>query len=188
MIPRLILHFIFSSLFVLVLVGCSSTDDLKDLKDQLAEIEAKPKGRIPPPPEFKAFQTFTYQSAGLRSPFERPVEVIFESKLQANASVKPDMQRRKEALERFSLDSMSFVGTLVKEDEKGAALWAIIDDGEGGVHRIKEGNYLGQNHGKVLSITDRRVEVLEIVPSGQLDDEGNKLWIERPRSLVLRDE
>lgn len=187
MIPRSVLYFVFSSFLVLLFVGCSSTDDLKDLKDKLAEIEAKPKGRIPPPPEFKAFQTFTYQSAGLRSPFERPVEVIFETKLQAGKSVKPDLQRRKEALERFSLDAMSFVGTLIKEDE-GSALWAIIDDGVGGVHRVKEGSYLGQNHGKVLSITDRRVEVLEIVPSGQLDDEGNKLWIERPRSLVLRDE
>jgi type IV pilus assembly protein PilP len=187
MIPRSILHFIFCSGLILMFVGCSSTDDLKDLKDKLAEIEQKPKGRIPPPPEFKAFQTFTYQSAGLRSPFEQPVEVIFETKIKAGNAIAPDLQRRKEALERYSLDSMSFVGTLIKEDD-GGALWAIIDDGVGGVHRVKEGNYLGQNFGKILRINDRRVEVLEIVPSGQLDDEGNKLWIERPRSLVLRDE
>ncbi len=172
---------------VLSLVACSSGDEMQDLRAKLAEINAKPKGRIPPPPEFKAFETFTYQSAGLRSPFERPVEVVFETKIQVGKSVTPDLQRRKEPLERFSLDAMLFVGTLAKEQQEGT-LYAIIDDGSGGVHRVQIGDYLGQNYGKVVSINARRIEVIEIVPSGQLDDEGNKLWVERPRNLVLRDE
>jgi type IV pilus assembly protein PilP len=167
--------------------ACSSSDDMQDVRAKLKEIEDKPKGRIPPPPEFKAFETFTYQSAGVRSPFEKPVEVIFETEIQAGESVEPDLQRRKEALEKYSLDAMSFVGTLSKEDE-GNELFAIIDDGDGGVHRVQAGDYLGQNHGKIININVRRIEVMEIVPSGQLDDEGNKLWIERPRNLVLRDE
>lgn len=169
------------------ILGCSSNDGMQDLRVKLKEIEDKPKGRIPPPPEFKAFDTFTYQSAGMRSPFEKPVEVIFQEKIQVGESVKPDLERRKEALEKFSLDAMAFVGTLSKEDE-GNSLYAIIDDGDGGVHRVQVGDYLGQNHGKVLNINTRRIELIEIVPSGQLDDDGNKLWIERPRNLVLRDE
>jgi len=167
--------------------SCSSSDDMQDLREKMLEIEKKPKGRIPPPPEFKAFETFTYQSAGMRSPFERPVEIIFESKIQVGNSVKPDLDRRKEALEKFSLDAMAFVGTLAKEDE-GNTLYAIIDDGDGGVHRVQESDYMGQNHGRIVSINARRIELLETVPSGQLDDDGNKLWIERPRNLVLRDE
>ena len=176
------------ALTVLVLFSsCSSSDDLADLRETMEEIEKKPKGRIAPPPEFKAFETFTYQSAGMRSPFERPVEVIFETKIQVGRSVKPDFDRRKEALEKFSLDAMAFVGTLAKEDE-GNELYAIIDDGDGGVHRVQANDYMGQNHGRIVSINERRIELLEIVPSGQLDDDGNKLWIERPRNLVLRDE
>jgi type IV pilus assembly protein PilP len=174
-------------LIVFVLFSCSSSDDLQDLRAQLIEIEKKPKGRIPPPPEFKAFETFTYQSAGKRSPFERPVEIIFETKIQVGKSVKPDFNRRKESLEKFSLDAMAFVGTLAKEDE-GNELYAIIDDGSGGVHRVQTNDYMGQNHGRIVSINARRIELLEIVSSGQLDDDGNKLWIERPRNLVLRDE
>lgn len=183
------------SLFRLVVVtlscffifACSSSDDMQDLRAKMKEIEDKPKGRIPPPPEFKAFDTFTYQSAGMRSPFEKPAEVIFRDKIEIGQSVKPDLLRRKEALEKFSLDSMAFVGTLSKEDE-GNELYAIIDDGDGGVHRVQAGDYLGQNYGKILNINARRIELIEIVPSGQLDDDGNKLWIERPRNLVLRDE
>ncbi len=179
---------IFSAVLVsTILISCGSGGDMSDLRKRMDDIEAKPKGRIPPPPEFKAFETFTYQSAGKRSPFERPVEVIIETKIEVGKSVTPDLQRRKETLEKFSLDAMAFVGTLSKEEE-GDALFAIIDDGNGGVHRVESGDFLGQNHGRILNITDRRIELLEIIPSGQLDDDGEKLWIERPRNLVLRED
>lgn len=174
----------FLALALLLVVGCGG-GEFEDLNVKLDEIRSKPKGRIPPPPEFKAFEIFTYQSAGFRSPFEPPVNVVFVTKIRSGRSVKPDVQRRKESLERYSLDAMAFVGTLAHESEE---LWAIVDDGEGGVHRVKQGNYLGQNHGKIVGVSERQVELLEIVPSGQLDDDGNKLWIERPRNLVLRDE
>jgi len=174
---------VFASYFLL---ACGS-NDMQDLRKQLEEIESKPKGRIPPPPEFKAFETFTYQSAGLRSPFERPADVEIRTVVSDGKVVKPDLNRRKEALERFSLDAMSFVGTLSKEKE-GNELYALVDDGDGGVHRVQVGDYLGQNNGKVVLVDRRRLELIEIVPNGQVNDEGEKLWMERPRSLVLRDE
>jgi len=172
-LEKLLFKLVMVTFVSFTVIACSSSDDMQDLRAKMKEIEEKPKGRIPPPPEFKAFETFTYQSAGMRSPFEKPVEVIFETKIQVGESVKPDLQRRKEALEKFSLDAMAFVGTLSKEDE-GDELYAIIDDGDGGVHRVQAGDYLGQNHGKILNVNARRIELIEIVPSGQLDDDGNK--------------
>lgn len=169
-----------------IVVSCGSGDQMQDLRQKLKEIDEKPKGRIPAPPEFKAFESYTYQAAGLRSPFELPAEEITVD-ISASKFVKPDFERRKQALEKFSLDSMAFVGTLSKE-KLGNELYALVDDGEGNVHRVEVGDYLGQNFGKILTISARKVEIREIVPSGQLDDEGNKLWIERPRNLVLRDE
>lgn len=173
--------------FSTLILACGSSDNMQDLRGRLQDIEAKPKGRIPPPPEFKAFETYTYQSAGVRSPFERPPEVIIDTPIVPGKSVTPDLHRRRGPLEKLSLDAMAFVGTLSKEEEANA-LYAIIDDGDGGVHRVESGDYLGQNHGRILGINARRIELIEIVPSGQLDDDGNKLWIERPRNLVLRDE
>ncbi len=168
------------------LVSCGSGDQMADLRQKLKEIDEKPKGRIPAPPEFKAFESYTYQAAGLRSPFEQPAEEVIGPAV-ANKAVTPDLERRKQALEKFSLDSMAFVGTLSKE-KLGDELYALVDDGAGNVHRVQVGDYLGQNFGKILTISARKVEILEIVPSGQLDDDGNKLWIERPRNLILRDE
>jgi len=172
-------------LSLMLISACGSNDDYDALIQKLDDIQARPKGRIPPPPEFKAFEIFTYQSAGLRSPFERPLlDDDFKPPVSSGRSVKPDDLRRKEALEKFSLDAMSYVGTLEHEND---STWAIVDDGQGGVHRVTSGNFLGKNNGKIVNIEQRRIELLEIIPSGQLDDDGNKLWIERPRSLVLRD-
>jgi type IV pilus assembly protein PilP len=58
-------------------------------------------------------------------------------------------------------------------------LWVLIDDGEEGIHRVREGNYLGRNHGKIVEISESYVSVIEIVSTGV---EG---WIERPRTLKL---
>ena len=55
-------------------------------------------------------------------------------------------------------------------------------DGEGGVHRVRVGNYLGKNHGKIVSATETSVEVIEIVPSGV----GG--WLERPRTIKLTEQ
>jgi type IV pilus assembly protein PilP len=46
---------------------------------------------------------------------------------------------------------------------------------------VKVGNYLGKNHGRIKMIDESRVEVVEIVPDGK----GN--WVERPRTLALRE-
>ena len=53
--------------------------------------------------------------------------------------------------------------------------------GAGGVHRVKVGDYLGRNHGRIVSVDEAKIDVVEIVPDG----EGG--WLERPRSLTLKE-
>ena len=69
------------------------------------------------------------------------------------------------------------VGTL-KDD---AALWAIILDTTGTVHRVQVGNYLGQNYGKIIEILDDHLELREVVK----DSSG--LWEERRATLTLNE-
>jgi type IV pilus assembly protein PilP len=54
-------------------------------------------------------------------------------------------------------------------------------NGAGGVHRVKVGDFLGRNHGRVVAISDSHLDVIEIVPDG----EGG--WLERPRTLTLKE-
>ena len=61
--------------------------------------------------------------------------------------------------------------------ERGGVLWALLRDPAGGIHRVKQGNYIGQDHGRVAEIGSSYIAVVEIV-TGTPDG-----WVEGPRQL-----
>ena len=144
-----------------MLSGCGG-GDFSDLDACMAEKRARPGGIIAPIPTFKAYEAFSYSATTMRSPFDRPIEVREITQLQAVAAIKPDQNRVKEFLEQFTFDSLCMVGTLEREETN----WTLIKDPEGGVHRVKVGNYMGTNHGRIVSLSEGRVDLIEIVPDG----------------------
>ena len=162
-------------LLSLLMVGCGD-GGFSDLDQFMAEKKARPAGLVKPIPAFKAYKSFTYSASAMRSPFERPVEVTEITRLRMASNVKPNDNRTKEYLEQFSLDSLSMVGTLTQQ----GTLWALMQDDNGGVHRIKTGNYMGRNHGRIVEATETFISVIEIVPNGV---DG---WVERPRTIKLK--
>ncbi|RDH46275.1 pilus assembly protein PilP [Zooshikella ganghwensis] len=157
---------------VLLLAGCTSRE-YEDLQSFMDEVRARPKGNIPPIPIVKPYEAFTYSASGLRSPFIAPVAVADKDE-QQESSVKPDFNRPKQYLENFGIETFLMVGSISNDD----GFWALISGG-GGVHRVKEGDYLGRNHGKIISISETEIRVTEIVPSGK------DKWVERPRTIAL---
>ncbi len=174
----------FPSSFVLVamLAGCAGSSGFADLDRFMKEADEKPRGRIEPLPEVQVYRAFTYSAAGSRSPFLPPAEVIVSDIRIADdqSDVKPNMDRPKEVLEAFQLSQLSMVGTLQRGEID--TLWALMSDGEGGVHMIQSGQYMGRNHGRIVGIAEGRVDLIEIVPNGH----GG--WLERPRSVSLEDQ
>jgi type IV pilus assembly protein PilP len=57
--------------------------------------------------------------------------------------------------------------------------YGLVQGKDGLVHRVLPGNFMGQNDGKVLSITKTKISLIEIVP----DAVGG--YIERPAALAL---
>ncbi|MFT7130152.1 MAG: type IV pilus assembly protein PilP [Gammaproteobacteria bacterium] len=165
-----------SCIFVIVFLSACGSGDYQDLDDFMAEKKARPAGLIKPIPAFKAYKAFTYSAAGLRGPFDRPVEVTEITRLQMASNVEPDENRSKEYLEQYNIDSLSMVGTLQQE----GTLWALLLDSDGGVHRVKNGNYMGRNHGQIVEAGDTYISVIEIVPNGV---DG---WVERPKTIKLK--
>lgn len=167
-------------LSLLSLVGCAANNDFSDLDAFIAEVKARPKKPIEPLPEFKAYQAFTYSAASRRSPFTAPVEVeVAQIEARPQSNVKPNLDRPRELLENFDLGSMLMVGTIVKAGE--STLYALINDGRGGIHRVRSGQYLGKNHGRIVNIDQTGIQLIEIVSDGQ----GG--WFERPRTLGLKE-
>ena len=121
-------------------------------------------------------KAFIYGAAALRSPFQPPVKVDTVSRVKGAPEVRPDESRVKQFLEGFNIEAFEMVGTLSND----SGFFARVG-GAGGVHRVKVGDYLGRNHGRVVSVDEAKIDVIEIVPDG---DQG---WLERPRSLTLKE-
>ncbi len=161
---------------LLLLTACSG-DDKSDLVQYINQVKARPKTQIESLPEIKVIEPFIYKPSGLRDPF-RPIEKVVEAELidaGTGSGIKPDPARRKEQLESYSLDSLRMVGTVTKD----AVLWGLIRAGDGTIHRVREGNYMGKNHGKIIRIVEDKIELMEIVP----DRPGT--WREQQTSLAL---
>ncbi|GAB3368700.1 pilus assembly protein PilP [Azotobacter armeniacus] len=158
------------------LSGCNVGNEFQGLQAYVDEVRARPKGAIEPLPEFQPYEAFTYSAAAMRSPFQPPVKIDLASQQWGSKDIRPDESRVKQYLEGFNIEVFAMVGTL----SKGAGVHALVR-GAGGVHRVRAGDYLGRNHGRIVKINEASIDVVEIVPDG----EGG--WLERPRSLTLKE-
>jgi type IV pilus assembly protein PilP len=164
-------------LCVLSLVGCSGSGKHSDLDKKMSEARSKPQGVIEPLPVYPPAERFNYAAVALRSPFEAPAIITGDEKISGHAVPAPDQSRSKEPLELFSYAALSMVGTL----SKNSKIWALIDDGAGGVHRVATGNYVGRNFGLITSVSGDEIEIMETVPDGK----GG--WINRPRTMAMEE-
>ena len=143
---------------VALLAACSSGQD-DDLMTYIDSVKARPGGRIEPLPQIKPYETFRYQAVDKRSPFERPRAA---DSAKNSSGPRPEQNRPKEYLEQFPLDTLDMVGAL----DRGGISYALIQTKDGLVHRVKKGDYLGQNYGRVVAINDSEVKLEEIVTNG----------------------
>jgi len=170
-------------LFVVLLISsmlfACSDDRMSDLHKFVENVKAEKHGHIEPLPEFKPFETFVYKADEIRDPF-----TSFETRVQnvaqngKNNLIHPEEHRRKEVLEGFPLSSLLMMGTLEYQKQT----WGLIKAPDGIVYRVKEGNYVGQNNGKIKQIQKNQMALTEIVPDGL----GG--WEERQASLTLAGE
>tara|TARA_R110002050_G_scaffold269917_2_gene412489 strand:- start:21783 stop:22322 length:540 start_codon:yes stop_codon:yes gene_type:complete len=140
----------------------------QDLSTFVAEVKLRSHSEIAPIPVMKPYEKFIYLAAELRDPFvptiiDLPSDEDKNAKLVVDNGIHPDSQRLKEELEFYSLSELVLVGTLEQESD---GIWGLVRAPDGIIHRVQVGNYLGQNHGKVLTISDVDLTLKEIIPDG----------------------
>ena len=159
------------ALALLCLSACST--DMDKLQAQVAEIKNRPGERIEPLPEIKAYESFAYNAASIRSPFVPSAP----ARSDVASALRPDNKRTREFLEQFPLDTLKMVGTL----RLGNGSYGLVQTKDGLIHRVLPGNHLGQNDGRVMAVSDAKITLVEIVPDGL----GG--YLERPAALALAD-
>lgn len=160
-----------SIVIMMALSGCGG-GSMDDLKAFVAEAGKDSQGKIEPLPEVKPYEPFSYNAFDLPDPF-KPRKLS----TGGGGGLQPDLNRPKEPLEAFSLETLKMVGVL----SQNGVINAVIKTPDNAIYHIKKGNYVGQNFGLVTQITDGEVTLREVVQ----DSAGD--WSERTSTLVLQE-
>ncbi len=157
----------------LIMITACSQNDYSDLETFINDSGNGLHGQIDPLPEVRPYTHFTYQAFDIPNPFLPRKNDQAQSTM---SGIQPDLNRSKEVLESYPLESLLMVGSLQQED----LIFALIKSPEGTLHRVKKGNYLGQNFGKIDHISEIEVKLVEIVQGGVNE------WTERTSALMLK--
>lgn len=163
------------ALFVisLTMITACTQNDYTDLEAFIQSSGDGLQGQIDPLPEVRPHQYFTYEAFDISSPF---VPRKNDQAQAITSGIQPDLNRHKEVLESYPLESLSMVGSLQQQN----VIFALIKSPDGTLHRVKVGNHLGQNFGKINHISEAEVKLSEIVQDGVNE------WIERTSALMLK--
>lgn len=169
------------TLLILVLftvAGCTGNNEaLIEIQNYASRVVNRPAGQIAAPPEMISYEAFTYSAANLRGPFDIPLDVSLVTLSQQSNNIQPNLDRVREPLEAFAIGTLYLRGIISRNN----TIWGLIQDENNNLHYVMEGSYMGRNHGKVVSITESQINLVEIVPSGA----GG--WIERPQTVSSGD-
>ena len=157
---------------VALVAGCGPSSH-KDLVDWMNEQGKGVRGHLDPLPTIKPYEPFVYNDFDLPDPFKpRKIEPM---KSDNSNKLAPDLNRRKEPLEAYPLESLSMVGTL----EKGRTRYALVKTPEKDLYQVRQGMHMGQNYGVITDVTDTDIKLKELMQDGSGD------WSERSSTLNL---
>ena len=165
---------------VLTLVGCGASGE-DELRQWMAEQQSQARPKVAPISEPKLFKPESYTQMTAIEPFsiQKLAQALKRESTQAAANgalIAPELARRKQTLESFPLDAMAMVGSLGKAGQQVALV--KVDNL---LYQVRPGNYLGQNYGRVMKITETQITLREIAQ----DAVGE--WIERTATLQLQE-
>jgi type IV pilus assembly protein PilP len=160
------------------LAGCGG-EGVEEIQAWMSETKSQTRVVNTKIPEPKKFIPFTYEANDKVDPYNpMKLEVALAKALAkpGNNSLKPDLERRREPLENFPLDTVKMVGTLNKKSMSFALLQV-----DKVVYQAKVGNYVGQNFGMITDINETEIQLKEIVQDAAGD------WVERKAKLELQE-
>jgi len=163
-------------LALLALAGCSGENE--ELREWMEQQRREVKPNVAPLEAPKKFNPEQYATGDRAEPFssQKLTVAVKQEARQPSSLLAGELNRRKEPLEAFPLDSMSMVGSVSKEGRPFGLLKV-----DSLLYHVKVGDHIGQNYGRITSITETDIGLREIVQ----DAAGE--WVERKAALQLQE-
>ncbi len=161
---------------VVSLAACSG-EEQSELRQELAAMTKDLRGRVDPLPQVRTFEPVPYKGESMADPFVPSRIVVAQAPAGGGGGggAQPDLNRPKEPLEAFPMESIQMVGTLTQNQD----MFALVRAGAN-LFRVKKGNYLGPNFGVITGIEEGQISIKEVV-----QDSGGD-WVERSTSLQMQ--
>lgn len=164
---------ILSVLMSALIAGCGG-DSNQELRQWMDEQTKTMKGKVDTLPVVKPYVPFAYNAFDLPDPFKpRKIEPA-----RGSNKLAPDLNRRKEPMESYPIETLKMVGTL----QQDKMMYALVRANDRTVYQVRAGNYMGQNFGIITGITESDIRLRELVQ----DSSGD--WAERQSRLLLDDQ
>lgn len=165
--------------FMTILTACGG--DMSDLELFIEQTKQAHHGKVDPLPEFPPYQTYSYEAHDIRDPFRPQTDLAslpVNSEEQEYDGPRPEVSRRREPLENYPVDSLKMVGLL----QQNTQTWGLVKDPEGTIHRVQPGNYAGQNHGRIIQVSETKIDIVELVADGLSG------WVNRDAQLAMAED
>jgi len=157
------------------LSGCGQ-DDSTELRDWMESVKKETRLVVPKLNPPKTYMPVPYEVKADIDPFNPEKLMAVLARMKDNGGrLKPNMDRPREELESFPLDTLKMVGIIEKN---GLKLALIQSDKK--VYQAKLGGYIGQNFGLIVKISEAEVQIKETVQDAAGD------WVEREAKLELQ--
>ena len=167
--PNLYLYYLSGiGLLTLLLTDCSNSG-MTDLEDYVDETKQAGNPHVDPLPAIEPISNYFYEPNELKDPFQ-PIMLTGPdiTPPPPQPTCPPiDIYRVRTGLELIPLDALQMSGTVeTKDSQSHPTLWALVETNRDPVtiYRVKVGDYMGNNYGKIINISNNTIEVLEQIP------------------------
>ena len=148
----------------------------RDLEQYMSDVQRTTIAGIPPLPELPELARVHYLGDQNRNPFQPQAMRVVPRNTDGRDCPQPDLKRSRVALESFSLDQLTFTGTLRSGD---SGYTALVMSNDGRLHRVNRGDYIGPNYGRVSAVNPQQIDIREWVPT------GDGCWQQRDAELRI---
>jgi type IV pilus assembly protein PilP len=166
--------YVFFFVLTTLLVSACDGQDIKDLEKYVAKIKDEERPPIDPIPQYKLIPKYPYGVQKRRDPFivlvKRRGRVLSfpekhsQTKKGTACPRNPIINRVRSGLERMPLDALQMVGTL----KTNGNLWALMaSKSDGAIYRVKQHDYMGENYGQIINVSNSKVEIREQLSDGK---------------------
>jgi|SRR5690554_3798198 len=158
-----------------LLAGCAPTGH-QDLEQFTAQVQQRAKPGISPPPALPELERIQYTGTSIRNPFQPTPLRAGPTPESGQNCPQPTLGKAIGNLEGIALDQLSLSGTMRSGDGQ---LVALVVSNDGKLFRVKRGDFIGLDNGRITSITSQQISIREWLAT------GDGCWQQRDVSLTL---